>query len=151
MADKQNLTGFKELAEKLKQLPKKVAKNGLRRAVSSGAAIVRNAARKRAPVDTGEMKRDIMMKREKDKQGSGTTGAVYSVYVRSGKKSRLAGKKRDVERDSFYWKFVEFGTKTIPAQPFMRPGFEESKGEAIGAIGKSLDETIQAAARDTTT
>lgn len=146
MADTKNLTGFKELAEKLKQLPKKVAKNGLRRAVSSGAAIVRNDARKRAPVATGEMKRDIMMKREKDKQGGSTTGAVYSVYVRSGKKSRLAGKKRDVERDSFYWKFVEFGTKDMPAQPFMRPAFEANKDEAVAAIGKTLNEAIQAAA-----
>lgn len=148
MAETQNLTGFKELAEKLKQLPTKVAKNGLRRAVSSGAAIVRNDARKRAPVDTGEMKRDIMMKREKDKQGGGTTGATYSVFVRSGKKSRLAGKKRNVERDSYYWKFVEFGTAKAPAQPFMRPAFEANKNEAVAAIGKALNEAIQTAARE---
>ena len=148
MADSQNLTGFKELAEALKKLGPKVAKNGLRRATSAGAAIVRNDARKRAPVDTGEMKRDIMMKREKDVRGGDTTGAVYTVFVRSGKKSRLAGKARNVERDSYYWKFVEFGTAKMPARPFLRPAFEANKEAAVEAIGKSLDETIQAAARE---
>jgi HK97 gp10 family phage protein len=148
MADTQNLTGFDELAKKLKELGPKVAKNGLRRATSAGAAIVRNDARKRAPVDTGEMKRDIMMKRERDARGGDTTGAVYTVYVRSGKKSRMAGKKRDVDRDSFYWKFLEFGTAKMAAQPFLRPAFEANKEAAIEAIGKSLDETIQAAAAE---
>jgi HK97 gp10 family phage protein len=148
MADTQNLTGFDELAKKLKELGPKVAKNGLRRATSAGAAIVRNDARARAPVDTGEMKRDIMMKRERDARGGDTTGAVYTVYVRSGKKSRMAGKKRDVDRDSFYWKFLEFGTNKMAARPFLRPAFEANKEGAIEAIGKSLDETIQAAARE---
>jgi HK97 gp10 family phage protein len=146
MADTQNLTGFDELAKKLKELGPKVAKNGLRRATSAGAAIVRNDARTRAPVDTGEMKRDIMMKRERDVRGGDTTGTVYTVYVRSGKKSRMAGKKRNVDRDSYYWKFIEFGTAKMPAKPFLRPAFEANKEAAIEAIGKSLDETIQAAA-----
>lgn len=150
MADTQNLTGFKELAEALKALGPKVAKNGLRRATSAGAAIVRNEARKRAPVDTGELKRDIMMKRERDARGGDTTGAVYVVYVRAGKKSRAAGKKRNVHRDSFYWKFLEFGTQKMAAKPFLRPAFEANKEAAVEAIGKSLDETIQAAAREGT-
>lgn len=148
MADSQNLQGFKELAEKLKQLGPKVAKNGLRRATSAGAAIVRNDARKRAPVDTGEMKRDIMMKRTKDAKGGPTVGSNYVVYVRSGKKSRAAGKKRNVDRDSYYWKFVEFGTAKAPAQPFLRPAFEANKAAAVTAIGDSLNTTIQAAAQE---
>lgn len=151
MADSQNLTGFKELAEKLKKLGPKVAKNGLRRAVSKGAAVVRNSARKRAPVDTGEMRRDIQIKRKRDVQGSGNFAAIYEVFVRSGKKSRLAGKKRDIQRDSFYWKFVEFGAEKMPARPFLRPAFEGDKEAAIEVIGESLNETIQAAARDTAT
>jgi HK97 gp10 family phage protein len=60
----------------------------------------------------------------------------------------MAGKKRDVDRDSFYWKFLEFGTNKMAARPFLRPAFEANKEGAIEAIGKSLDETIQAAARE---
>ena len=64
MADSKNLTGFKELSAALRSLGPKVARNGLRRAVSAGAAVIRDDARSRARVATGEMKRDIMIKRQ---------------------------------------------------------------------------------------
>lgn len=143
MADTMNLTGFKELAEKLKQLGPRVAKNGLRAAVSSGAAVIRNEARSRAPVDTGEMRKDIHIKREKDARGGETVAAKYSVFVLSGKKSRISGKARNVDKNSYYWRFVELGTSKMAAQPFMRPAFESKKEAAVEAIGKKLDERIQ--------
>lgn len=136
------LDGFKELAAAMRELPERVAKNALRSAVSSAAAVVRDEAKLRAPVDTGEMKRDIMIKRERDAKG-GPMVATYSVYVRSGKKSRLAGKKRNVQRDSFYWRFVEYGTAKMPAQPFMRPAFQAKKEAAIDAMREKLDARIQ--------
>lgn len=142
-----NLTGFRELAAAMRELGARTAKNTLRRAVSAGAAVVRNEARSRAPVDTGEMKKDIQMKREKDQRG-GPLAARFSVFVRSGKKSRLAGRARDVQKDSFYWKFVEYGTSKMPAQPFMRPSFESTKEEAVRVIGETLDQGVQQAARE---
>lgn len=148
MADTIQLQGFRELATALKELPKRVARNGLRSATSAGAAVVRNEARSRAPVDTGEMKRDIQMKRERDFGNTEGLSASVSVYVRGGKKSRLAGKARNVDKDSFYWKFVEFGTAKMAAQPFMRPAFEAKKEEAVAVIGQKLDERIQAEAAD---
>jgi HK97 gp10 family phage protein len=138
-----NLTGFKELADKLKELPKNVAKNGLRAAVSAGAAVVRNEARNLAPVDTGEMKRDIQMKRERDQRGTTDLVASYSVFVRSGKKSRIAGRARNIDKDSFYWRYVEMGTAKMPAQPFMRPAFDTKREEAVDRIGEKLNERIQ--------
>lgn len=146
MAEFAKLTGFKELAAAMKQLPERVARNGLRAAVSAGAAVVRNDARNRAPVDTGELKRDIMIKRERDTKSE--MSARYSVFVRTGKKSRLAGKKRGVQRDSYYWRFIEFGTSKMAKQPFMRPAFEAKKAEALAAIGKKLNERIQAVATE---
>jgi len=143
----QNLTGFKELAEALKQLGPRVAKNTLRRAVSAGAVTVRNEARARAPVDTGEMKKDIQVKREKD-QRDGPLAARYSVFVRSGKKSRLSGKSRNIQKDSFYWKFIELGTSKMAAQPFLVPAFESRKEDAVRIIGEKIDEGIQKAAQE---
>lgn len=138
--------GFAELAERLKQLGPRVAKNTLRRAVSSGAAVVRNEARARAPVDTGEMRKDIQQKREKDARGEFM--ARYSVFVRSGKKSRLSGRARDIQKDSFYWKFIELGTSKYPATPFLAPALDTKKEEALKTIGEKLDEGIQKAARE---
>ncbi len=145
MAEFAKLTGFKELAQAMRQLPDRVAKNALRRAVSSAAAVVRNEARARAPVDTGEMKRDIQMKRDRDTKGQ--VSARYLVFVRSGKKSRMAGKGRNVNKDSFYWRFLEFGTVKMTAKPFMRPAFEAKKQEALEQLRKTLKEGIETEAQ----
>lgn len=145
MADTRNLTGFRELAAALKQLPQRVARKHLRGSNAKGAQVVRNKARELAPKDTGEMVKDIQIKRERSE---GDHVASHSVFVRSGKRSRLAGRARDVDKDSFYWKFQEFGTAKAPAQPFMRPAFEETKEEAVDAIGAELDKRIQKEAAD---
>lgn len=147
MADSMNLTGFKELAAALKELGPRVAKKYLRRSVSKGTALVRKEVRDLAPVDTGEMRKDIQMKRERDQRGSADLVASYSVYVRTGKKSRLSGRSRNIEKNSWYWFLVEFGTSKMAARPFLRPGFEASKEDAVTEIGKTLDEGIQEEAR----
>lgn len=148
MADTKNLTGFKELAASLKALGPRLGKNGLRAATSAGAAVIRNEARNLAPVDTGEMKKDIQIKREREVRGGELVTARYSVYTRGGKRSRLAGKARNIHKDSFYWKFIEFGTAKMGAQPFMVPAFETKKETAVDAIGEKLDERIQKHAAD---
>lgn len=145
MAD-MGLQGFKELAAALKELPQRIARNSLRAATSAGAALIRNDARARAPVDTGEMKKDIQIKRDRHTEGDNV--ARYSVFVRGGKKSRLSGKARNVDKDSFYWKFLEFGTSKMPDKRFMRPAYEANKESAVDAIGKRLDEQIQKHASD---
>lgn len=134
------IEGLKELQDKLRTLAPNVARNGLRAAVSAAAADVRNEARALAPVDTGEMRRDIQIKRER---ASTTFRAIYSVFVRSGKKSRLAGKGRDVQKDSYYWRFVEFGTSKMAARPFLRPAFERTKQQAVEKIKAKLIERIE--------
>ena len=130
-----HVAGLRELQDKLRTLAPNIARNGLRAAVSSGAALIRNEARLKAPKDTGEMARDIQIKRERD---STDFRALYSVFVRSGKKSRLSGKGRNVGKDSYYWRFVEFGTCKMAAKPFMRPAFEAKKEEAVLAIRDKL-------------
>ena len=145
MADTKNLSGFRELAAALKELPQRVARKHLRGSTSKGARVIRNEARSLAPKDTGEMAKDIMIKRERSE---GDHVASFSVFVRTGKKSRLAGRARDVDKDSYYWRFLEFGTAKMPAQPFMRPAFEAKKEEAVDAIGEELDRRIQKEAAD---
>lgn len=145
MADTKNLTGFAEMAKKLREFGPKVGRKHLRAATSKGAAVIRKKARELAPVDTGEMRKDIQQKRVKTE---GDHIASFSVYTRSGKRSRLSGKARNVDKDSFYWKFQEFGTAKMPAQPFMRPAFESEKENAVDEIGAELDKRIQKEAAD---
>jgi HK97 gp10 family phage protein len=145
VAETKNLTGFKELADALKQLPKNVARKHLRGSVAKGATRIRKKARELAPKDTGEMSKDIQVKRERT---AGDHIASYSVFVRSGRKSRLSGKARNVDKDSFYWVYQEMGTSKMAAHPFMRPAFEGEKEAAVDDIGAELDKRIQAEATD---
>jgi HK97 gp10 family phage protein len=136
-----SITGLSDLEKRLSEFSDRVGKNILRGAVSAGAAVIRNEARLKAPKDTGEMVRDIMIKRAKEIKGSGDV--TYQVFVRTGKKSRLAGKKRNVARDSFYWRFVEFGTSKMSAKPFMRPAFDTQKEKAVERIREYLAARIE--------
>jgi len=145
VADSRNITGGKELAKALRDLGPRVGRKHLRAATSKGAAVIKKKARELAPVDTGEMRKDIQQKREKT---AGDHIASYSVYTRSGKRSRLSGKARNVDKDSFYWKFVEFGTAKMEAQPFMEPAYQSEKENAVDEIGGELDKRIQKEAAD---
>lgn len=139
-AMKITIDGLQELQARLQQLPGKIAKNALRQATSAAAATIRDEARSRAPVDTGEMRKDIQIKRERE---STAYRAVYSVFVRTGKKSRIGGRARNVDKDSYYWRFVEFGTSKMAAKPFMRPAFEAKKEAAAAAMKSTLAKRIE--------
>lgn len=132
-----SITGLAELEKRLLDFPDRLAKNILAGAIRAGAAVIRDEARSKAPKDTGEMARDILIKKAR-----GGNGLTFHVYVRSGKKSRLAGRKRNVSRDSFYWRFVEFGTSKMGAKPFMRPAFDAKKTEAVERIKAYLSARI---------
>lgn len=143
--------GLDELSKKLKEMPIKLAKNGLRAAVNAGAQVVYKEARARVPVDTGRVKKNIYKKQIREKSnnvqqtyyvgvrlGSGGTYAKTKANVRKGR----VGKSYDTESRAFYWRFLEFGTSKLPARPFLRPAFDTKKTQAVDAMAKKLKERI---------
>ena len=148
--------GLDELAKALKELPKRLARNGLRASVYAGAKVIRDEARLKAPVATrqlgpnqqppGTLKRSIIMKQIPEQ--SDAQKQVFFVAVRHGKKYRNQGKKGNLSQDAYYAHFVEFGTVRMSPQPFMRPAFEGKKNEAVDAIKDKLAERIEANAQD---
>ena len=94
-----------------------------------------NEAKKNVPVDTGVLKRAIFMKQIRE--ASNNSKQTYYVGVRKGKGER---KKN---RDGWYFHFVEFGTRKMPAQPFLRPAYEAKKIDAVEVIKKRLAERVQ--------
>lgn len=149
------LNGFKELAEAMRELGPRVAKNYLRSAVATGAAVIRDEAKMIAPVSTpgeksagqapsGTLKRAISIKRNRDAKD--IFSVKYSVFVRS------AGSQKGVKAygrlDAFYARFVEFGTSKMAPHPFLRPAFDHKKEAAVTAIGVRLDERIQQTAAE---
>lgn len=144
-----HVDGLRELERKLLALPDKVNRQVLRKAVSDGAAVVRDEMRLRAPIYTGPVS-----------QGHPPPGtlkkAIYMAHARTshlGYEAFVVGvrhgkSQQKFNRDAFYFRFVEFGTKFMAAKPFMRPAFDVKKEAALEAIKTSLADGISTASRE---
>lgn len=102
------VTGDLELDAKLstleKKVQKKVAKKSMRKAAKE---IILPEAKNRVPVDSGALEESLVvrsLKRSRSRIG---------VEVRT--------KEGFFKGDEFYGGFIEFGTATQKAQPFLRP------------------------------
>lgn len=141
MAKVTQVNGLRELGQQMRALGADMAGKVARQATAAGAGVSRKAIKARAPRDTGNLQAAIVMKRVK---GTALT-EEYIVAVRKGKtrdaKAGKAGTGRQ-GKDAFYAGFQEFGTVKAPAQPFIRPGFEESVQPATQAIAKRLKQRI---------
>ena len=145
------IEGLAELGKALRELPARVARNGLRVSVYAGAKVVRDEARARAPKaeqplgpnqpPPGTLKRSVIMKHIPEL--SSLTRQTFFVTVRHGKKYRKQGKKGNLSQDAWYWRFVEFGTRKMRARPFLRPALEAKRREAGQAMKDRLSERIE--------
>jgi HK97 gp10 family phage protein len=146
MAELINITGFKELAAAMAELPKNIAKNVLRGAVNAGATVIRKQAVANAPEDSGTLKRAIYQKQIQEK--SGLTQQTFYVGVRHGKQYRAVKKgSKVVSLDAFYADWVEYGHVAVngvqvPAHPFMRTALSSKRDDAIEAMKTYLTERI---------
>ena len=148
--------GLTELAKALRELPDRVAKNGLRVSVYAGAKVIRDEARLRAPKATeslgpnqpppGTLKRSVIMKHIPEL--SSLTRQTFFVTVRHGKKYRKQGKKGNLSQDAWYWRFVEFGTRKMRARPFLRPALEAKRRDAVQAMKERLAERLELEAKN---
>ena len=148
--------GLDQLAKAVRELPQRVARNGLRAAGYAGAKVIRDEAKLQAPVATGDLgpnqpppgtlKRSVIMKQIPEL--SGAQKQTFFVTVRHGKKYRKQGKKGNLSQDAWYWRFVEFGTVKMSARPFLRPAFDMKKHEAVTAIKTRLAQRIEQAAQE---
>ena len=107
----------KKLIETLQTLPKNIQKNVMAGATLAGANVVKEEARNRVRVKTGNLKASIGTTRRKSK---GKNEIVFSVSPRKGGKN-----------DGFYGRFIELGTSKMTAKPFLRPALESSQDEVL--------------------
>lgn len=78
----------------------------------------------------GTLKRDLTIKAEK-------TPDKAKYVVRVGLKSRKTAKAVD-ENGTPYGVFVEYGTSKTPAQPFLKPALESTRGETEDRIADTI-------------
>lgn len=141
MADLVQVQGLKELGERMRRLSADMAGKVARQATAAGAGVARKNIRARAPKDTGNLQAAIVMKRVRNTNLT----EEYIVAPRKGKRRDVRAAKAGtgkLGKDAYYAHMVEFGTVKMAAQPFVRPGFEESVQPATQAIAKRLKQRL---------
>ena len=131
------IEGLENLKRKLAEVPKAMRKRVLRTALAAGAREVRDVAKRNAPVMTlgtslnapyrkpGTVKQAIRVRTSKADRRAGDVGVF--VNVRPAKSGQRGAKNPN---DPFYWRFLEFGTRKMPARPFLQ--------RATSALPKAL-------------
>jgi HK97 gp10 family phage protein len=126
------LIGADEVLTKLRSLSGKMQKRGVRRAARKAMTIVRNAARQNAkmlddPESAARIFKNIIL-RESGKAGKRVGGIVMKVGIKGGAAVNQHG--ADVSTlsggDTRHWRFIEYGTSTASATPFMRPALSQN-------------------------
>lgn len=168
MAGEIEIKGLSQLAALLDRINGKVRNKLVMRALHDGARLIRDEAKSRAPVGTG----DRIVKRRRRQDGTVSERVVkggllkaniiehadraeyFKVLIRvrnSGYRrvgSRAGLQFKNPGSSPGYWWLVEFGTSQRPATPFLRPAFEGKKDDAIRAVVQSLARGIDAVAKE---
>jgi len=109
---------FRAIRDRLRLLPDRLQTNVVNGAARAGAVAIQKEARLNVPVDSGNLKKNIAVKKA-SRRNTERGHTKYHVYIRP---------------KAFYGMFVEFGTSKQVAQPFMRPAFENSAEKAVQAF-----------------
>jgi HK97 gp10 family phage protein len=118
------IVGMDEFLKKLERLELSVQKQILTEAVKEGAELIRVVAALSAPQRTGLLRKQIKI----------------TMAVNQAKEviARIGWAKK-----AFYGMFVELGTKSQAAQPFLEPSFEATKESALRKAMERLKRSIE--------
>lgn len=156
------LIGADSLDAKLKAVTEEVRYKGGRFALRKAAKIIEVAAKNNAQriddPNTPNSIADNITTRWSSRRYKRTGDLGFRVGVRGGAKGaaeavgEITGKgKGNPGGDTFYWRFVEFGTVNAPAHPFMRPALSRNHGAAqaefVNQCGKAIDRAVKRASK----
>jgi len=165
------LEGVDELMLKLKAVSRETANKGGRAALRKAAKIVLDAAKSGAqrlddPKTAEVIAKNLVIRwNGKAFKRTGELGLRIGVLggarstgksaLRSASRRRrqgvpsleslgeISGKgKGNPGGDTFYWRFLEFGTEKIPARPFMRPALSNNVMKASDAFIAEYDKRL---------
>lgn len=127
--------GLDELKRKFAEVPKALRARVLRNALSAGARLVRDEAKRNAPVlqnimkapfrTKGTVKRAIKVRTSKMDRRAGNVGVFVNVKPIKG-----GGAKNP--RDPYYWRWLEFGWKTKKGRKIAGKEFLQSGAKKLG-------------------
>lgn len=135
------IQGVGELKEQLINALPKTARTILRRAIRQAARVIRDDAKRRAPRESGRLRKGI--KEKETTPGAGQVGARVFVskaphahlieygHRQMYKNPRNTGELRQSQKTPF-----------VAAQPFMRPAFDENYAAAHEQMREAIREGI---------
>ncbi len=131
------VSGLPDLKAALQGIAPKLRVRALRTALAAGARLVRDDAKRRAPVlspllktprrKPGTVRDAISVRTSKIARRQGDVGVFVNVRPAAGARFRQGRLVRASQRganspnDPFYWRFLEFGTAKMRARPFLQP------------------------------
>lgn len=120
------IAGLSELQKTLRELPAKLRERAVLNACFSGAAVIRDEAIRRAPVDEGRLRGAIVVARSKRTGYEHDAEAI--VIVRKGRKT-------DDPTGAYYASFVEFGHRVRPRRGALGTDLVRSVGIGLHGVG----------------
>ena len=141
------IEGFDDLARKLRELVPAMRKRVLRNALSAGARLVRDDAKRNAPIlsasakapyrTPGTLKKAIRVRSSKQARRAGDVGVFVNV-----KPAKGIARGAKSSTDPFYWHFLEFGTAKMPARSFLKPAAAKLN-DALGIFQTQVGRWIE--------
>lgn len=134
------LEGVKELEKQFKSLEPKIARKIVRQSLRKAAKPMLMTMQAKVPVGVdpeedphiGKLKGSLKIRAMKRKKNS------YGIVIGTALKWFIG---------YFYGAHVEFGTSKMSARPFMRPAFDEKKGEAESILVQEIREGLSEAVK----
>jgi HK97 gp10 family phage protein len=158
MATESSIQGLDPILAKLKTLGPKLQKKALNAAMRKAMGIVRKSAVAGAkrfddPATAQSIAKEIVVRSNTKKaRRMGPGHFLVQVGVKGGAKSYVNNRKnRSAGRvggsyegggNVYHWRFLEFGTKDMRAQPFMRPALAENVDAVTNTMTTELDKAI---------
>lgn len=139
----------------MKLLTNRVAERGVKSAVRAGAQKIADAAQRNAervdnPATENYIPANVAVQFA-SKSSTKTGNVRYRVGILGGARPgaervgalarRLSGKGLP-GGETWYWRFVEFGTSKMRARPFMRPAAETQAGIAAEEVATVLEQFL---------
>lgn len=149
-----SLTGLDSLLGKIDSIKQETKRKTGRAALRKAANVVRDAAKANAkrindPRSAPDIAENIAVRFSK-KRFKRTGDLMFRVGVMGGAGGGKKGSRDGLPgKDTRHWRFKEFGTEKMPADPFMRPALENNINLAtdtfIREYEKGIDRAIKRA------
>ena len=134
---------------------RKAGRTALRKA---GNIIVKAARLKVSQHDDPDTQQDIaknVLIQWNNRRFKATGDLAFRIGVRGGAKNKagsdsfkVGGNRNNPGGDTWYWRFLEFGTKVAIAKPFLRPAMSENIQAVTDtfttALGAAIDRAVKA-------